>query len=619
MNDVTHSNPNKQVTEALTAYLDLSVPPLYALMLDGPWGSGKTHYVKEIIESIKFDNRKVIHISLYGLTSSLQIDQIIFQNLHPILGSKTAKFAERIIAGLASATIKYDLFSSGENDAEVKVSTPKFDVADFASKDVDHIMFFDDFERCGIDPKILLGYINYFVEHAGLKVIIAVNESEILTDSKLEYLKIKEKVVGLTYKIAPNVDSALVNFIDDLEPKALVEQIKKSFELIKNTFYEINYSNLRSLRQVLIQFQSLYKILPDKAKLNQEYFNEFIKLYLVVALENSNSALSESELTAIIDGKSMLDYMHENNNKNKDEIKTRKNELIKKYEGLRNLNITNQSSDFWSDLFIQKFVNVKLLDILIDSHHLFVNTSDKTPNWKKLWWWYKLKQNEFDDVVTKIEAELDNNSLGNVNEVLHACTLIANLITKKYYKKYDLITWTSKSKAYFEQLSGVNQFPISSDHRIYKLSVSRGYAGLGYESDGPYFNDFQTFANAAIERESKRISCSKSVELIDALNTSLEKFIEYVDDASRAYPRFPIFENINIEAFISKMNSFETPDEWRQFTSPIHDWFNNNTNHDKSVLVNKLTPYIERKLIESEGKIINQGVLIFKEHFINKN
>ena len=533
------------------------------------------------------------------------------------MSSQKTKAAAKLLTSVMSAAFRID-WKTGDTESEVEIGIPKFDATEFLSKDVNHIMFFDDFERCGIEPKLLLGYINYFVEHVGLKVIIAVNESEISQNSIFEYLKIKEKVVGLTYKISPNLDSALVNFIDDLE-SICAEQIKKSSELIKTTFNEVNYSNLRSLRQVLIQFQSLYKVLPEKAKLNQEYFNEFMKLYLVVALENSNSALSESELTAIIDGKSMLDYIHENNSKNKDEIKTRKNELIKKYEGLRNLNITNQSSDFWSDLFIQKFLNIKLLYILIDSHHLFVNTSDITPNWKKLWWWYKLKQNEFDDVVGKIEAELDDNSLGNVNEVLHACTLIANLITKKYYKKYDLETWTLKSKAYFEQLSGVNQFPISSDHRIYSLSASHGYAGLGYESDGAYFNDFRTFAEEAIKRESKRISCSKSVELIDALNTSLEKFIEYVDDASRAYPRFSIFENIDIEAFILKMNTFETPDEWRQFTAPIHDWFNNNTNHDKSVLVNKLTSYIESKLIESEGKIIHQGVLIFKEHIINKN
>ncbi|HRH05187.1 MAG TPA: P-loop NTPase fold protein [Burkholderiaceae bacterium] len=614
----TTSDPNSHVTDAINSYLNLSIAPYYALMLDGSWGSGKTHYIKQAIKRIESESRKVIHISLYGLTNSTQIDNIIFQNLHPFLSSQKTKTAVKLLTSVASVAFKYD-FSSGDADGEVKVAIPKFDATEFLSKEVDHIMFFDDFERCGIEPRLLLGYINYFIEHVGLKVIIAVNEKEISEASKNEYSKIKEKVVGVTYNVSPNVDSALKSFIDELSPKTYIDQISNNFDLIKNIFIEVDYSNLRSLRQVLIQFQSIYMLLPEKAKNNQEYFSEFINLYFTIALENSYHILNEDELIAIIDGKSVLDYIRESNgSKSNNNEKTRKEGLIKKYYTLRNLNIAHQSVDFWCDLFIKKYINVNLLNSLVDSHHLFVKASHNIPNWKKLWWWYKLKQFEYDEIVSQIEVELDNNTLGNIFEVLHACTLIASLITKNYYKKYDLATWILKSKVYFEQLSGVNQIPISSDYRKYSLDFRHGYAGLGYEDKESYFNEFSKFAKTAAERELDRVSRTKSVELIDALNISIEKFAKYIDDAVSTYPRFSIFDNIDISKLISKMNEFETPEEWRQFTAPIHNWFNNNTDQQKKVLVEKLSSYIEDKLIETEGKIINQGVLIFKEQFIYK-
>ena len=65
------------------------------------------------------------------------------------------------------------------------------------------ILIFDDLERCKIPINDLLGYINQFVEHLNLKVIIVANEKEIN--------KIVDKNLELKYLIAS------LNHIDTTE------------------------------------------------------------------------------------------------------------------------------------------------------------------------------------------------------------------------------------------------------------------------------------------------------------------------------------------------------------------------------------------------------------------
>jgi hypothetical protein len=77
------------------------------------------------------------------------------------------------------------------------------------------VIVFDDVERCAIPICHLLGYINKFVEHGGFKVILVANENEILEREKADesnlnaYRRIKEKLIGKTFEIVPEIESAL--------------------------------------------------------------------------------------------------------------------------------------------------------------------------------------------------------------------------------------------------------------------------------------------------------------------------------------------------------------------------------------------------------------------------
>ncbi|WP_295056023.1 P-loop NTPase fold protein, partial [Sulfuricurvum sp.] len=160
-------NPNNHIKEYLSNYLILSNPE-YAILLSGNWGSGKTYFIENFIDEFKNDNIKFIKISLFGLKNTNSIDEEIFQNLHPLLGSKYAKLAGNILKGALKLGVNLDWNQDGKNDGTANIDLKTFNPLDFFSENKSSkqeiVFIFDDLERTEINLKEVLGYINYLVE-----------------------------------------------------------------------------------------------------------------------------------------------------------------------------------------------------------------------------------------------------------------------------------------------------------------------------------------------------------------------------------------------------------------------------------------------------------------------
>ena len=110
-----------------------------------------------------------------------------------------------------------------------------------------HILIFDDLERCKLELNNILGYINYFVEHQGHKVIILAHEDKLTKIDTSEdnqsdkainnesYKEIKEKLIGKTLLIVPDLDSAINDFIDKVSNAETKEFLSGNSILVKET------------------------------------------------------------------------------------------------------------------------------------------------------------------------------------------------------------------------------------------------------------------------------------------------------------------------------------------------------------------------------------------------
>lgn len=110
---------NSHIRDFALEYCFSPVPPHYALLLKGPWGSGKTWFVERLIEEINKKDGRELYISLYGLNSFAAIEYEFYRKLHPVLSSKGMEIAGKVLKGALRTTLKIDLDMDGKNGLSV--------------------------------------------------------------------------------------------------------------------------------------------------------------------------------------------------------------------------------------------------------------------------------------------------------------------------------------------------------------------------------------------------------------------------------------------------------------------------------------------------------------------
>ena len=317
----------------------------YAVLIDGEWGSGKTYFIKEeLIPKLNEDianngnkptlkNKKPLYISLYGVDSLDSISAQIYLQI-------TGKYSKIASLGLSAIKIiKPDL-----NYSEI------FGALNENSNLKNYVLIFDDLERANLDINMCLAYINSFVEHHGIKVIIIANENEIgkidfnknyelkllstmqsninyedpekkdffgkkvdttvpsisiikervdrLYEKNYNYRLIKEKLIGKTYKYIPNLDTIIDKLIDiykyDNDYYLFLKEHKKT---LMNEINLYTCGNLRTVKCIFEDFYELYlKIKKANLKLEKEMYSKIYINFIidVINIKAGNKMLNWS-------------------------------------------------------------------------------------------------------------------------------------------------------------------------------------------------------------------------------------------------------------------------------------------------------------------------------------
>ncbi|MDD2661637.1 MAG: P-loop NTPase fold protein [Methylococcales bacterium] len=242
----------------------------YPVMIKGKWGAGKTSFMKRSTDNLRNNSGHALYVSLYGISDTRGIEEELYRQLHPILANKNMVLAGRIAKAVLKGTLRIDIDRDGKDDGAASVAIPDIDLPEYLRNVGGNVLVFDDIERCAIPIVELLGYINYFVEHGGHKVVLVVNEDEIIKSStsndestnqnankNVGYDRIKEKLVGKTFEIESDVEEAVNVFVDELGYGNGRTVVEKNKQLICELFKVSTYQNLRHLRQAILEFDRL--------------------------------------------------------------------------------------------------------------------------------------------------------------------------------------------------------------------------------------------------------------------------------------------------------------------------------------------------------------------------
>lgn len=163
-----------------------------SVLIDGPWGCGKTYQVKRYIEETRNTESKIHYISLFGIESIDEINTKLYQLIHPNL-FKTKKVAYYGLNIISKAISPMPLVGgvSGVVDAL------GFAINDLPDKDIskNRIIVFDDLER--VDSELsyiaLLGYMNsLFLSQT--RIMCLCSSDNIDDDKKDDFHDFKEKI-----------------------------------------------------------------------------------------------------------------------------------------------------------------------------------------------------------------------------------------------------------------------------------------------------------------------------------------------------------------------------------------------------------------------------------------
>lgn len=175
----------------------------YAILINGPWGVGKTYYARNVIKDlVTRNNLRFAYVSLYGACSCADISHRILSALFPFKDTNAYKVGKALV--------------------EIALKRDKIDIA-LQQLNIDMngvVLAFDDLERISGSADItnILGCLNNYIEHRRVKTIIICNEDAIA--NQLQYQATKEKIIRFTYLYKPDATAIIDTFIGQSEQPA---------------------------------------------------------------------------------------------------------------------------------------------------------------------------------------------------------------------------------------------------------------------------------------------------------------------------------------------------------------------------------------------------------------
>lgn len=631
----------KELIESIEEYIRKPYTD-YAVMINGEWGSGKTHFwnnkLRKRIEVIK--NKagkpyKTIYISLYGINSIEEISKKIFLETNPVITKTLKKFAEHTDGNVIPEYVKTGV-DIANLYGTMQVDGGRIDFAKMFTTD-DKVLCFDDLERANIDIIDILGYINNFVEHDGIKTILICNEKELaikfknnniemktliatlmleketkakkseLIDTieepvanKLEekvesifdranaYERIKEKLVGECFEYIPEYSYILSGMIMRYDYNKPFEKfLKMEIGTIINTFNKTNTRNLRVLKHALNDFERVYdNVTKEYPTVSNDMLRTLLIFTIAISFEIKVGNVVKAKFSSVKSNEEYRSIIFTSNILNGSS-----QYYLREFD---NRYFLNSKEDYRFFKFVEMYVRTRMFDEkqFKEDMKKALNKKERKndPMYLKIidgsYW--KMSDIDFEITATKV---LDSVKDGNVPSMEYTKLFAV------YKQLHDLKLIDTMS---IEELS--NRFLLGFKIALTKqteLGIEEDYEGLDSTDDA--IRNFAEQCRDAKLQYSEDIEKNKVAELFRKLIDDVDCFYkEVVSD----FKNVAIFEKYDMDLLYSKLIQISNYDMYN-FISIVNSRYSENKKllkFDKKNL-KKLAKVIEEKNADAQVTI----------------
>jgi len=551
------SGKNEHVRSFIGYYSKLKIAPEYAVLIKGPWGCGKSYLVQQCMEELEADDNPVnfLYVSLYGITSVEAIEERFFQILNPVLSSKGMVLAGRFAKGLLKGALKIDLDDDGKPDASMTIGTPDINLSDYMTDTRNYVLVFDDLERCSMEVNSVLGYINYFVEKDGYKVILIADEEKLIALSseasdKPQFKVVKEKLIGKSLSVEADIahvfDTLLDNLVEDTQLKDILKAEK---EQLLFCFDRSSYSNLRSLRKTLLEFDRLWSVLDKEVKEKSELISHFLELFFILSMEVYSGAILPSEIMELI-GNSAISRAFKQT-RGQDTAPDKFECISGKYDF--DFHEALISTKEWGEFFDRGLIDSASINASLKMTRYF--SDENTPDWIKLWRTYDLEDDEFDQLYSSVRNSFDKLEYVVLGEIKHVSGLWLR------FSREGLIAKTVEEslieiKEYIDQSFSSDTVNVEEDS-LALINSHCSYASLGYsDADSVEFKEISEYLNDKIKDKQDKELVEKSDELVRVIRSDPKKLYTLLCHSNFKQSPFysrPILKHIHPDYFVTLM------------------------------------------------------------------
>ena len=558
----------------------------YAIMINGEWGSGKTHFwnnkIKKKIESMQLNGKRytTIYMSLYGISNLEEISKKIFIETTQLMDKNLRKFMQANGQTTIPEYAKTGLDMA--NFFGVTQNGDKVDYADFFSTD-DKVLCFDDLERANVDVIDILGYINNFVEHDHIKTIIICNEKELSTklkssnlemktfiatylldrqgelnkadkpmvekirdkiehvfDKANDYERIKEKLIGETFEYAPKFDYIINGILLRYESDPdLIRFLRENTRLIISTFERSGTRNLRILKHSLNDFKKIFNMVNKSyPNTSNRVMQTMLIFTIAISFEIKAGKITKDKFVNIKDNEEYKSILVSSR-----VLMDNRQFYIKEFDSNYYYNFKAEYRFF---KFIEYYVRTRIFDMKLFKQDMETirNTVDinNLPGYKRLLTeeYWKISDDEFGDVI--------NSALEDVKE--------GNLELIDIVKIYAYFSYFSKKGLIKEDLKVLkviffNGMNIASLKSNYCDNVDEELSKIAIDEWQEDMDDILKHFNNLNSQLLDKMYKERAEEVFKCIPMRMEQFYEMFDRQCMDVPIFKYYDPFQLFQRIS--------------------------------------------------------------------
>ena len=558
----------------------------YAVMINGEWGSGKTHFwnnkIRKKIESMQLNGKRytTIYMSLYGISNLEEISKKIFMETTQLMDKNLRKFmdasGQQTIPEYAKTGIDMANFFGVTQNGD------KVDYAEFFSTD-DKVLCFDDLERANVDVIDILGYINNFVEHDHIKTIIICNEKELATklkssnlemktfiatylldkqdelnkndkpmvekiqekiehvfDKANDYERIKEKLIGETFEYAPKFDYIINGILMRYEDNPdLIRFLRENTGFIISTFNRSGTRNLRILKHALNDFKKIYEMVNKSyPNTNHRVMQTMLIFTIAVSFEIKAGKITKDKFINIKDNEEYKAVLVSSRI-----LMDNRQFYIKEFD---NNYYYNFKSEYRFFKFIEYYVRTRIFDMKLFKENMETirNTVDteNLPGYKRLLTeeYWKISDDQFDQIIKEIIEDVKAGKIALIDIV----KLFAyfSYFSRKGLIEYDLKTLKSVFFNGMNIASLTSQYCPNVEQELGKIAIEE------VEEDmDDILKHFHMLNNQLLDKMYKE----KADDIMKCIPMKMEQFYEKFDKECMEIPIFKYYDTFQLFQRIS--------------------------------------------------------------------